>query len=108
MAFDANLANRVEDVLIGKVGIVRKKMFGTVCHMQNGKAFAGVWSDSLFVRVGPEAYDDALAAPHVREFDITGRPMRGWIVIAPDGIDNEADLRGWIERALRFVGTLPA
>jgi hypothetical protein len=60
------------------------------------------------VRVGPEAYDDALAAPHVREFDITGRPMRGWIVIAPDGIDNEADLRGWIERALRFVGTLPA
>ena len=92
MAFDECLAGRVEDALITESGVIKKKMFGVACYMRNGKAFAGVWGDSLIVRTGPGAYDAALEEPHVREFDITGKPMKGWVVVGPDGIDDDSAL----------------
>jgi hypothetical protein len=107
MAFDEGLAGRVEDALSREHGIVKKKMFGVACYMQRGNAFAGVWSDSLIVRTGPEAYEAALAEPHVREFDITGKPMTGWIVVGPDGIDDDSALREWLNRAIDFANSLP-
>ena len=67
----------------------------------------GVWKTSLIVRIGPDAYDDALLEPHVREFDITGRPMKGWVMVEPEGVEDEAQVKGWIERAMKFVKTLP-
>jgi hypothetical protein len=68
----------------------------------------GVWKDSLIARLGPDNYDDALLEPHVREFDITGRPMKGWVLIESEGIQDDEQLKHWIERALKFVRTLPA
>jgi hypothetical protein len=62
---------------------------------------------SLIVRIGPDEYTEALKKPNVREFDITGRAMKGWIMVEPDGIDNDRQLKDWIERALSFVETLP-
>jgi len=106
MAFDECLAGRVEDALIGEPGIIKKKMFGVACYMRNGNAFAGVWGDSLIVRTGPSAYDAALEEPHVREFDITGKPMKGWVVVGPDGIDDDSALREWLRRAMNFANSL--
>jgi hypothetical protein len=107
MAFDENLAVRVEDALAREQGIVKKTMFGVACFMRSGNAFAGVWGDSLIVRTGPEAYGTALEEPHVREFDITGKPMRGWVVVGPDGIDDDSALREWLHRAMDFANSLP-
>ena len=72
----------------------------------NGNPLVGVWMDSLIARVGKDAYDAALQEEHVREFDITGRPMRGWVVIDPDGIDRDLQLTHWVDQATVFVRTL--
>jgi hypothetical protein len=68
----------------------------------------GVWKESLIVRLGSDNYDDALLEPHVREFDITGRPMKGWVLVGPEGVQNDEQLTDWIERPTRFVRALPA
>lgn len=107
MAYDLSLAGRVEDALSRERAVVKKKMFGVVCYMREGNAFAGVWQDSLIVRTGPDCYDAALEEPHVREFDITGKPMKGWVVVGPDGIDDDSALRKWLRRALDFADSLP-
>jgi hypothetical protein len=83
-------------------------MFGVACYMRNGNAFAGVWGDSLIVRTGPDAYDAALEEPHVREFDITGTPMKGWVVVGPEGIDDDSALQEWLRRAMDFANSLPS
>lgn len=75
--------------------------------MFNGNILVGVWNSSLIVRLGPDEAAKALKQPHVREFDITGRPMKGWIMVEPDGVESDRQLLGWIERAVEFVGTLP-
>jgi TfoX/Sxy family transcriptional regulator of competence genes len=106
MPFSESLASRVRDALIRSRGVEEKKMFGGVGFLLNGNMLMGVWKDSLIVRVGPDGYDDALGEPHVAEFDITGRPMRGWVVIEPDGLESDEQLLSWVERAERFVGTL--
>ena len=49
----------------------------------------GVWKNSLIVRLGPDSYDDALLEPHVREFDITGRAMKGWVLVEPEGVTGD-------------------
>ena len=108
MAFDESLAARIGDALIRKKGVTDKKMFGSVGYLLNGNMLVGVWKDSLIVRVGPEEYEEALLEPHVREFDITGKPMNGWIMVEPEGIEEDSELMTWIEKATKFVETLPA
>jgi TfoX/Sxy family transcriptional regulator of competence genes len=106
MAFDETLAARIRDVLARTHGMECKKMFGGVGFLLNGNMLVGVWKDSLIVRLGLEAYEEALAEPHVVEFDITGRPMKGWVMVEPDGLEEDDQLREWISRALAFVGRL--
>ena len=108
MAFDESLATRIRDALARKRGIEEKKMFGGVGFLLNGNMLVGVWKDSLIVRLGPDDGDEALKETHVREFDITGRPMKGWVLVEPEGIEGDDDLSGWIQRAMKFVGKLPA
>jgi TfoX/Sxy family transcriptional regulator of competence genes len=108
MAFDESLAARIRDAVARKKGVAEKKMFGGVGFLLNGNMLVGVWKDSIIVRIGPDAYDDALLEPHVREFDITGKPMKGWIMVDADGIEEDDVLADWIQRASSFVKTLPA
>jgi hypothetical protein len=108
MAFDESLAARIRDALARKKGVEEKKMFGGVGYLLNGNILVGVWKDSLIVRLGPDNSDDALLEPHVREFDITGRPMAGWVLVDPEGVEGDDQLKGWIDRALKFVKALPA
>ena len=107
MPFDDSLAGGIRDVLAHKLDIKEKKMFGGLGFLLNGNMLVGVWKDSLIVRVGPDAYENALREPHVKDFDITGKPMKGWIMVEPDGVEKEDQLKNWIERAEKFVKTLP-
>ena len=107
MAYSEALARRIRQQLKRNRNVDEKKMFGGVCQFLNGNICVGVWQDSLVARVGPEQFTDALQQPHVGEFDVTGRPMKGWVLVAPEGIDVDSQLKDWIQRALKFVRTLP-
>ena len=107
MAFNEELAERIRQALARKKGIEEKKMFGCICFLINGNALAGVWKDRLIARLGPDDGEAALREPHVRAFDITGRPMRNWVAVDPEGVEDDDPLRAWIERAAKFVRTLP-
>ena len=108
MAFDESLAARIRGTLARKKGVEEKKMFGGVGFLLNDNLLVGVWKDSLCVRLGPDQAEEALLEPHVREFDITGRPMKGWVLVEPKGVEDDDQLSGWIQRAVKFVGTLAA
>lgn len=108
MPYDAKLARRIHSVLAQTKGVTEKKMFGCVGYLLNDHVLVGVWGDSLIVRVGPKVYEEALREFDVREFDITGRPMRGWIAVGPAGISDDDELKCWVDTAIKFVRTLPA
>ena len=107
MVFDNTLAERIRDGLARVTGIVEKKMFGGIAFLLNGNVCVGVWKDSLIARLGAELGMIALAEPYVREFDITGRAMKGWVLVDPGGLNSDADLDSWLQRAVEFVRTLP-
>jgi hypothetical protein len=83
-------------------------MFGGIAFMVAGRMACGLVGDTLMVRVGPGEYEALLDAPHVRPMDFTGRPMRGFLYVEPEGIDTPRALRTWIDRAVGFVETQPA
>lgn len=107
MAFNEALAERIRQRLGSRKGIDERKMFGGVGFLLKGNMLVGVWKDSLIARLGPDEGDAALREPHVRVFDITGRPMRGWVLVDPAGVEGDR-LGNWIDRAMKFVRTLPA
>jgi hypothetical protein len=83
-------------------------MFGGIGFLLNGNMCVGVWKDSVVARVGPTEYQAALSEPHVREFDITGRAMSGWVLVGPDGVVDDERLDAWVGRATEFTRTLAA
>ena len=107
MAFSESLAARIRDSLTRRRNIEERKMFGCVCFLLNGNALVGVWKDRLIARLGPDEGEAALLEPHVRSFDITGRAMRNWVAVEPEGVEDDDQLNAWIEQATKFVRTLP-
>jgi TfoX/Sxy family transcriptional regulator of competence genes len=107
MAYDLKLAERVSQALDGIPGIVEKKMFGGIGYMITGNMACGVNKDDLIVRVGPEKYQEALDQPYVSVFDMSGRPMNGWVTVAPAGYEDENDLKCWVQMGVDFASTLP-
>ena len=107
MAFDESLAARIRQHLARRKSVEEKKMFGGVGFLLHGNMLVGVWKDSLIARLGPDESDLALLEPHVKEFDITGRAMKGWVLVEPEGVEGDDQLKGWIQRAMKFVGRLP-
>jgi len=108
MAYDEKVAARVRAALKGRRGVAEKKMFGGIAFMVRGHMAIGVNDDTLMVRVGPDAYAEALARPGAREMDFTGKPLKGYVYVAPQGFPNAAGLGAWVERALAFNRTLKA
>ena len=108
MAFSEELAGRIRQHLARRKSVEEKKMFGGVGFLLHGNMLVGVWKDALIARLGPDEADLALLEPHVRAFDITGKPMKGWVLIGPEGVEGDEQLGGWIERATKFVKTRPA
>jgi TfoX/Sxy family transcriptional regulator of competence genes len=107
MAYDEDLAKKISAVLEGTPGLTEKKMFGGVGYMFQGNMACGVNKEDLIVRVGPEGYEEALTQPHVKVFDMTGRPMRGWITVSSEGYQDQKDLEAWIHKGLDFARFLP-
>jgi hypothetical protein len=108
MAYSQALAERVRQVLRTDRRVAEKKLFGGIGFLLGGNLLVAVWQQSLIVRLGPQQAAAALRQEYVREFDVTGRPMQGWVMVEPDGLDSDRQLSAWIERALEFVETLPA
>ncbi len=107
MAFDNTLAERVRKLLRRQNGVHEKKMFGGLAFMVNGHMCCGIVGNELMVRVGPEQHAEALAQPHARPMDFTGRPMKGMVYVEAKGAAKDTALRAWVERGLRFVRALP-
>ena len=107
MAYDELLAVRIRAALSGQSGLKEVKMFGGIGILLNGNLVCGVNKDDLIVRVGPEKHAEALARPYAHTFDLTGRPMNGWVSVAGPGCATEQDLQDWLRLGLDFASTLP-
>ena len=108
MAYNEDLARRVRDLLIDRPGYNEKKMFGGVGFLFDGNMACGVNQEDLIIRVGPENYQQALTKTNVKVFDMTGRPMTGWIVVKTPGYKTDSDLLDWVDQGVDFALTLPA
>jgi TfoX/Sxy family transcriptional regulator of competence genes len=107
MAYDELLAIRMRAALGSVPGLVEKKMFGGIGFLLDGNMACGVHKNYLIVRVGPEKHAAAMARPHTRPFDMTGRPMAGWVMVEPPGCATEPALKAWLEKGLAFTRSLP-
>jgi len=108
MAFDEGLAERTRNQLSKRRGFTEKRMFGGLAFLLNGNMCCGVYGRELIVRVDPAQTDQALKQPHTRVFDLSRRPMKGWILVRPEGLATEAALGRWIRTGINYVATLPA
>jgi hypothetical protein len=107
MAYNETLAQRIRAALGSQPELVEKKMFGGVGFLVHGNMACGVHKDLLMVRVGKTHYAEALERPYTTEFDITGRPMTGWVSVAPPGIETAEMLNAWVQQGVAFALTLP-
>ena len=107
MAFDERLAARIRGSLGRRKGLAEKKMFGGIAFLLNGNMCVGVHKSELIVRLAPEETDAALAQPHTRRFDLTGPPMKGWILVERGGLTTDAKLGKWVQVAAKYAGALP-
>lgn len=107
MAFDERLAERARERLAPLPDVSERRMFGGWALMVDGNLCVGVVGDELLARVGKEAAAEALARPGARPFDMTGRPMAGWVCVDPTVLERDEQLAEWVDEALDFVRSLP-
>ena len=103
MPYDEGLVQRIREQLEDDPRVREKKMFGGIAFFVNGNMAAGTIKDELMVRVGPDGHDEAIAQPHARAMDFTGRAMRGFVQVAPAGFEDDADLRVWLALGIAFA-----
>jgi TfoX/Sxy family transcriptional regulator of competence genes len=106
MSYNLKLAERIRSELNG-MPFVEKKMFGGAGFLLNGNLACGVNKDNLIVRVDPEKHSALLKRPHAKPFDLTGRPMKGWLVVEEAGVKTARQLSAWIKEGVEFALTLP-
>ena len=107
MAYDEKLVTRVRKVLARRKGLTEKKMFGGLAFMVHGNMCCGVLKDDLVFRVGPERYEKALSQPYTRPMNFTGRPLKGFVFVGPNGYKTDKAFAKWVTQAAEFVMTLP-
>ena len=107
MAYDEGLADDIRAHLATRRGLSEKEMFGGIAFLVDGNMAVGVSGDSLMVRVGKDAHDEAVSRPGARIFDMSSRPMRGWVVVSPEGFADDAVLDAWIDQGVAYAESLP-
>jgi TfoX/Sxy family transcriptional regulator of competence genes len=107
VADDEGLATRLRDLIGAEPGLAEKKMFGGLAMLLHGNMAVGVPGEALVVRTDPGQQEALLAEPGVRIFDLTGRPMKGWLLVDPAGCADDADLRRWVDRGIAYAKSLP-
>jgi len=108
LAYDERLAARIRQVLEDRSDVTERHMFGGVAFMVRGHMCLGILKDDLMIRVGKDAYEETLRRPHARRMAFTGRPMTGYVFVAPAGLRTTTALRSWILQAVRHADSLPA
>jgi TfoX N-terminal domain len=109
MTYEDELARRIREQLVDERGVTEKAMFGGLAFLLDGNMAVGISNGGeLMVRVGPDASDEALVRPYTRIFDMTGRPMKGWVLVAAEGFATKRQLGAWVVRGVTFARTLPA
>ncbi len=106
MAYDLKMAERIRSQMEG-LPFIEKKMFGGVGFLVHGNMACGVNKDNLIVRVDPEKHSALLKKPHAKPFDLTGKPMKGWLLVEPDGCKTAKQLSAWVKEGVEFALTLP-
>ncbi len=107
MAYDEGVAQRLREAYAQTPDVVEKKMFGGIAFMVSGHMSCGVVNDTLMVRVGPDLYAKALAKPHAREMNFTGKPLKGFVYVNPAGFESDEALDSWVSLSIGFVSSLP-
>lgn len=107
MAYNTAVADDVRARIGSHPGLTEREMFGGIAFMINGNMAVGVSGEELMVRVGKDAHDEAVALPGARMFDMSARPMRGWVSVAPEGFATYDHFEGWVDRGVTFAETLP-
>jgi hypothetical protein len=109
MAYDERLAARVRRCLEGAADVSEQPMFGGLAFLVGGHLAVSVSGrGGLMVRVGDEGNNAAIALPHTESFVMRGRPISGWIRVAPTGVEREEELDLWVDRGLAFARGLPS
>jgi len=107
MAYDEGVAERIREFFADHPNAVEKKMFGGLAFMLSGHMCCGVVKDTLMARVGADQYLDALKKPYTKEMDFTGKPLKGFVYVEPEGFESDEELEYWVSLCERFVSTLP-
>jgi TfoX/Sxy family transcriptional regulator of competence genes len=107
LVYDKNLGTRIHRIVSTWKNTDAKKMFGGVCYLLNGKMFSGVYEDFLILRLGKDSSKRALELSYVKPFDLTGRPMKGWVMVAKEGTDTDEKLEAWLNKAKVFTQDMP-
>lgn len=106
MPSSPSLTARVRDTLRRRRGIEEKRMFGGDVFLLHGNMLVATWNDSLIVRLGVDLASAALQQPHVGPMNLTGKSMKGWVIVTAAGLDEDSDLQTWVQLAMSFVKTL--
>jgi TfoX/Sxy family transcriptional regulator of competence genes len=110
MPFDETLGQRLRVAMEAEClhdTLSEKRMFGGLAMMINGNMAVGIVGYNLMVRVGPDAHEECVALPHAGPMDFTGRPMKGFVYVFPEGIATDRELRTWVKRGSNFARSLP-
>lgn len=107
MTYDDGLAHRIRVTLGDRPGLSAQELFGGLAFMLDGNMVCAVHDDGLIARVGRDAYDDALAEPDARPMDVTGREMRGLVIVDPQGVASDEALEAWLDDCLAYATSLP-
>ena len=106
MVFSEILAKRIRDNLTTALAVKEIKMMGGLTFMVDDKMCVGVLRDDLMVRLDPREYESALSKKGCRRMDFTGRPMKGFVLIGPEGTASDHELKFWLNRALKYNKTV--
>ena len=100
MPYNEKIADRIRESIVGMKNLVEKKMFGGIAFMVNDKMCLGVDKDDIMLRCEPERIEELLSKKGARPFDLTGKPMKGWLLVCEDGIKSKKDFDFWVATAI--------
>ena len=107
MAYDEILAKNLRKLIVKRDDFYEQKMFGGIGYLLRGNMCFGIWKDNLILRLGKDNAQASLKKKYVIPFDITGRPMKGWVMVTPEGMKSQVTLKRWVNQAIDFVMGLP-
>ncbi|MXV15801.1 TfoX/Sxy family protein [Hufsiella ginkgonis] len=102
MAYNEQLANRIREKLMDLPHVEEKKMMGGLVFMVNEKMCVGILKDEMMCRIDPVFQEALLEKNGCREMDFTKRPMKGYVLVADEGMRTDQEFDHWIGLCLAF------